>query len=262
MSRMKQQSTSGFLTRNKKYLVSLALTCVGLDIFAMLALFLWIPGVEFATGLFFFVAQMAIGIFYIKFTAKFVSGSVKSLSATANVSKSNKQFLKAMHRMARFLFYSAMATIVLCIGMAIISFSGEFFYGIWTPTGWTLTWIIIIISRYLISFSQIQMCKPKASKKGKGNRNNTITTGMDNSTGTDGDDDDAQSTVNSTVDSTFDYGDDDGVNSSLGNSSLGANSSLRTNGSNFSSGDRTNGGGTNGTKRTAGDTNTSSSFAN
>ena len=119
-----------------------------------------------AYAVFLTLAQVIIGIVYFFFTLRFVKeGKRASIKMSAgNSIMMGRMMMRKFRRMARLLRFSAACMIMVSVFSTIYSLSGSMYYGVWDPNNYGFVMGFGLLSRFGISYCQVEMCRKSKTK--------------------------------------------------------------------------------------------------
>ena len=127
--------------------------CVALDVVSGLALVIFLPNAELIVGGVCTLGQLAVGVYYFRSTTQFIILLKKRGGDLQGIAKQAK-------RMALLLRYSSIGMLVYVLLVPVLVFSGEMFYGMYSPLGWAMFWGIMVAVRLLPSYCQVLIVSP------------------------------------------------------------------------------------------------------
>lgn len=173
-SKMRTTAAGGweFWKRNSMRVGVGIIICMCLDIFSAIGGIYFIDGIEKSIAGVNALLNLCLSIAFVRMSWTFIFG-VMMKTAKDSKRRSSKVSGKAANlsriatRMARLLFISAFAKLLLTLGlMPIMALSGTVITGFWDPKlGWPTTWIGMAVLRWVSSMCQVLMSAPKDRNK-------------------------------------------------------------------------------------------------
>lgn len=174
MVNLRQNQAQNFWKSKKKVVVVGACICFMMDFVNLAIVAFEIPYFVNILASICLLGQIILGTQFIRSTSKFLNTGIAKFSEFKGTSKKKKKGpdvedpqVAKLKLMAKYLRLSAVCMLIICCLYTVPIFSGTVIYGVYAPEGWVIFWVIGVPTRYLVSWTQIMLAKPREQKKGK-----------------------------------------------------------------------------------------------